>query len=115
MISRTFITTLAIWTLCLAPFLCGMGILAHTCICEDSTECRHELDCSADPCQILALDSTIQSSRTGVTIIPVDQPNPTVLMNDVLTQPVMRQEFVFNPVDNLLKEAFPDRCLPLLC
>ena len=108
-------TTLAIWTLCLAPFLCGMGILAHTCICEDSTECRHELDCSADPCQILALDSTIQSSRTGVTIIPVDQQNPAVLMNDVLTQPVMRQEFVFNPVDNLLKETFPDRCLPLLC
>ncbi len=108
-------TTLAIWTLCLAPFLCGTGILAHSCICEDSTECRHELDCSADPCQILALDSTIQSSRTGVTIIPVDQQNPAVLMNDVLTQPVMRQEFVFNPVDNLLKEAFPDRCLPLLC
>jgi len=115
MITRTTITTLAIWALFLAPFLCGMGVLAHTCICEDSTECRHELDCSTDPCQILALGSIIHSNRACISAIPVDQPNPPALMNDVLTQPEIRHELVFSLVDNLLKEAFPDRCLPLLC
>ncbi len=115
MIIRNSITALALWALFLAPFLCGLGVLTHSCICDDSSECRHELECSTDPCQIMALGSTSQYSRAGYSTISLDQLNPPALMDDVVDQFVIRHELVSGPADRLLRDIFPDRCLPLLC
>jgi hypothetical protein len=49
------IVALSFWTLLLAPFLCGVGVLVHSCICDNDSECHHELSCSTDPCQIMAV------------------------------------------------------------
>ena len=48
----------ALWTLLLAPLLCGLGMVVHACLDDDGADCHHELACDSDPCQVFALMST---------------------------------------------------------
>lgn len=106
---------LALWALFLAPLLCGSGFLTHSCICEDSNECSHELHCSTDPCQIVALGSTSHNSRSGHGTLHVDQLNPPALVDDDVLLPSAGYALVLDPTGRLPKMVVPDRCLPLLC
>ncbi len=115
MIIRHGIMALALWTLLLAPFLCGSGVLTHSCICEDSYECPHELQCSADPCQILAFNSISPNSRAENSTLPVDQINPPALVNDAVALPEIQKMLIAGPVGSLPEVVVPDRCLPLIC
>ncbi|MFQ5495256.1 MAG: hypothetical protein ACE5EX_07720 [Phycisphaerae bacterium] len=45
---------LALWAFLALPALCTAGVLGHACDCGGSSECRHESDCSSDPCRKLA-------------------------------------------------------------
>jgi len=115
MLSRNSIITLALWALFLAPLLCGSGFLTHSCLCDDSNECRHELQCSTDPCQILALGSTSHNNRSGYSNLPVDQLNPPALVDDDVLLPNAGYTLVPDPAGILPETVVPDRCLPLLC
>ena len=41
-----------LWSLLLAPTACLAGALDHFCPSCPETACEHEIDCSADPCNI---------------------------------------------------------------
>jgi len=45
----------ALWTLLLAPLFCGLGVVIHACVDDHASQCHHELECEADPCQVLVL------------------------------------------------------------
>jgi hypothetical protein len=92
-----------------------LGVLAHSCICEDSTECRHELDCSADPCQILALRSTHQDGKQGHSPDEVEQFSPPALVDDFVSQIETRPDLKSDPTGDLPNMIILDSSLPLLC
>jgi hypothetical protein len=115
MIIRNGIAALAFWALLLAPFLCGLGVLAHSCICDDSAECRHELDCSADPCQILALRTTNQDGQQDFSPDQVEQFNPPALVDDFVARIETRPDLISDPTSNLPDMIVFDSSLPLLC
>jgi len=115
MIIRNGIAALAFWALLLAPFLCGLGLLAHSCICEESTECRHELECSTDPCQILALRSTHQDGKQGNSTDQVGQFNPPALINDFVAQIETPPDLISDPTSDLPNMIVFEVSLPLLC
>ena len=115
MIIRNGIAALAFWALLLAPFLCGLGVLAHSCICEDSTECHHEMQCSTDPCHILALRSTHQGGKQGSSSDQVAQFNPPVLVDDFVARVERRPDLIFDPKSDLPNMIVFDSPLPLLC
>jgi len=115
MIIRNGIAALAFWALLLAPFLCGLGVLAHSCVCEDSTECRHELDCSTDPCRVLALRSTHQDGKQGNSPDHVEQFNPPALVDDFVAQVETLPDLIFDPTSEFPQMTFCDSSLPLLC
>ena len=109
------IAALAFWALLLAPFLCGLGVLAHSCICEDFTECHHELDCSTDPCQILALRTTDQDNQMEYSPDQVEQFNPPALVDDFVARVETRPDLMFDPNSDLPNMVVFDSSLPLLC
>ncbi|MCK9996467.1 MAG: hypothetical protein KAH56_09370 [Candidatus Krumholzibacteria bacterium] len=115
MIIRNGIAALAFWALLLAPFLCGLGVLAHSCICEDSTECRHELDCFADPCRILALRATDQDSQPDYSPDQVEHFNPPALVDDFVARVETRPDLISDPTGDLPNMIVFDSVLPLLC
>ena len=103
-----------LWTLFLAPTACLAGALDHFCPCESAIECGHELDCSADPCNIVALSKT--DNRAEDTL-PVDNrithELPGCSQLDAETLPEL-----FLLVINTLEFPtlkVPDSALPLLC
>ena len=115
MIIRNGIAVLAFWALLLAPFLCGLGVLAHSCICGDSTECRHELDCSSDPCQILARRTTDQDDKQGNILDQVEQFNPLALVDDFMVHVEIGPDLITDPTSDLPKMIVSEASLPLLC
>ena len=115
MFIRNGIAALAFWALLLAPFLCGLGVLAHSCICDDSTECRHELDCSSDPCQILALRSTHQDGKQGHSPDEVEQFTPSALVDGFVGQVETEPDLIPDPTGDLPNMIVLDSSLPLLC
>lgn len=115
MIIRNGIATLAFWALILAPFLCGLGVLAHSCICEDPTECRHELDCSSDPCQILALRATNQDGKQENSPDEIEQFNPPALVDDFVSRIETQPDLISDPTGDLPNMILSDSSLPLLC
>lgn len=50
---RTTVFFFASWALVVLPALCTAGAVGHACDCGVSFECRHESDCSSDPCSEL--------------------------------------------------------------
>jgi len=115
MIIRNGIAVLAFWALLLAPFLCGLGVLAHSCICGDSTECRHELDCSSDPCQILARRTTDQDGKQGNLLDQVEQFNPPALVDGFAAQVETGPDLISESTDILPSMIVFEASLPLLC
>ncbi len=115
MFIRNGIAALAFWALLLAPFLCGLGVLAHSCICGDSPECRHELDCSSDPCQILARRTTDQDSKQGNSPDEVEPFNPPALVDGFVGQIETGPDLISVPTGDLPNMIVLDSSLPLLC
>jgi len=103
-----------LWTLFLAPTACLSGVLDHFCPCEAEIECGHELDCSADPCNIVVLSKT--DNRAEDTL-PADMGLTSELPGcshlDAETLPELFL-LVINTMEfpTLL---VPDSALPLLC
>lgn len=107
---------LALWALLLAPILCGVGLLAHYCVCDDSSACSHELSCTTDPCQVIAVGQRSDDlhhdtlAAAAVTSALVAMAVPQV---DNLTDPG------FDPVPSAgpvpLHSVLVDGVLPLLC
>lgn len=66
-----------------APALCAAGIIAHPCECGFNTSCRHESDCSDDPCSIDVIVSRLQG-RFFDSFLPilVATPEPSGLIAD---------------------------------
>ena len=46
---------LALWAFLVLPAFCTAGAIGHACDCGVSAECRHESDCSRDPCNNLTV------------------------------------------------------------
>jgi len=64
----------ALWTLLLAPLFCGLGVLVHACIDDQAQECHHEVECDADPCQVLVLAASQRNDDFPDHEISIDFP-----------------------------------------
>lgn len=112
---KSGILVLSLWTLLLVPLLCGGGLLIHSCVCDDSTECHHELSCTADPCQIpLVGPRTVYVQPHDFSSPPVF-PSPALDATVSLPNPELRAECFFNTA--LLPTGLipTNGTLPLLC
>jgi len=47
---KLVVSAFVFWMFLLAPGLCGAGVLAHACLCNETEACTHEELCSQDPC-----------------------------------------------------------------
>ena len=103
-----------LWTMFLAPTACLAGALDHFCPCESAIECGHELDCSADPCNIVVLAKT--ENRVEYTLpidISIAHELPGCSQLDAETLPKLFL-LVINTIE-LPNLQVPDSALPLLC
>ena len=111
--TRNGIIIVALWTLLGAPVLCGLGVLAHLCADDQGDDCRHEVSCLDDPCQVLVVGATSKSDRDGpdgplvqVAVLPT----PTVAPDPALAS-------LASDTDRLAAPALlpGTGSLPLLC
>lgn len=109
------IVVVGFWTLLVAPLLCGVGVLMHSCPCEEITECPHELQGSADPHQVLAFRSTGRNSEWGYSTDLVEQLNPPALVDDFVALFEAQPELFADPTSDLPKIVVLGWSLPLLC
>ncbi len=104
---------IALWTLLLAPLLCGVGMLVHICVCDGTGECHHEEQCNLDPCQTL---TSVPDGRA-------DPRDHISTQHDVAAMPIVVELGVCDITTPLPLEPSPgsllflscERTLPLLC
>ncbi len=114
--AKNGIVVLSFWTLLLAPFLCGVGVLVHSCICEESSECRHELSCSTDPCQILAVGLRSDDTRPEDLLNGASLTGAAELVEPATApQPSLDPQPVVLPSLTMFCLTLSDGSLPLLC
>ena len=110
------ILILSLWALLLAPVLCGVGVLAHYCVCDDSRECSHELSCSTDPCEVLAVGLRSDDTHQDIVAATVVDSGPgTGVLRLVVFTPGRCVEAAPFLILVPLFSAFADDALPLLC
>jgi hypothetical protein len=103
-----------LWALFLAPAACLAGDLDHFCPCESAIECGHELDCSADPCNIVALLKTDNRAEdTLLTDISITHDLPGCSQLDAETLP--GKDLLVIHILEFPALLVPDSALPLLC
>ncbi len=65
MLTSKVAIAVALWTLLIAPFFCGLGMVVHACLDDDGPDCHHEVSCEADPCQVILLQMNIRDESTA--------------------------------------------------
>jgi hypothetical protein len=103
-----------LWSLLLLPTACLAGALEHFCPSCSETSCEHELDCSADPCNITVV--LVTDSRCKDDLLLEIAPGLPALVDcgGIALAPGDAVPFVVDPHVSLpqpLPAAFP----PLRC
>ena len=110
---RTVTLLAAVWTFTVLPSLCTSGLLVHPCDCDSPSGCRHETECSDDPCcaaVIVQPDLSVRAlALPELTAAPLDDA-ATVGADELCAAPLQR------PSQSLdrWRHAFSDNDLPLL-
>lgn len=71
-----------LWALAVLPALCTAGVICHACDCGESSECRHECDCSTDPCKQLTIARSERYDHLVTPVVPDHVACPLSFMNN---------------------------------
>ena len=113
---KNSIFVIALWTLLLGPTLCGLGVMVHACFGDSATECHDEVQCSADPCQILVVPTSGQGIKPDAGMDQVDHGTPPTLVAAAdLDLPALRSKRLSEWVVVLPVAENDSQILPLLC
>ena len=69
---KNSIFVIALWTLLLGPTLCSLGVMVHACFGDGAADCHDEVQCSADPCEILVVPASGQSIKPDAGMDHID-------------------------------------------
>lgn len=114
MTSKQTLLIAVLWTLLLAPSACLSGAMDHFCPCCPDIACGHEIECSADPCNIVvapASETRVEEARAQGSTLEADF--PPCFDADSLVRVVDSRLMVPPPRTHI--PAAPVSSLPLLC
>ncbi len=103
-----------LWTLFLAPAACLSGALDHSCADCVEVSCGHELECSADPCNILLVPvskSRVNDAPAVEKDFPVDLPECSDAGSAIRTD----SSLLVKAGQGFFSLPMPVSALPLLC
>ncbi len=113
---KNSIFVIALWTLLLGPTLCSLGVMVHACLGDDAADCHDEVQCSADPCEILVVPASGQSIKPDAGMDHIDHATPPTMMAAAdLDLPALCSKLVSDLVVAVPVANDDSQTLPLLC
>ena len=113
---KNSIFVIALWTLLLGPTLCGLGVMVHACLGDAATECHDEVQCAADPCQILVVPTSNQGLKPDAGSDHIDLTTlPTLMVAADRDLPALSSKLVSDLVVAVPVATDDSQTLPLLC